>query len=472
VAGQVKRVSAPPADIVGAMSFWSATRWRQHLVLAHPTDRAVLLREESPGWALPVLEMNAAHPGDAAMIASGVRERFGVDVGVLGCLHHDFDRVTRVGEWVRELENHSPLWRPTPPARWITADDLGSLTLAWPGHRRLLTAWLAGHSPARAPWEGRGWLHRAVGWSQSELWRHGLGTIEHVAQVRAWEFSTVLRLTAGARRFFFKAVPAGREREMRVTRRVAERLPHLVAPMIASDVEQGWMLMAGVEGPSLETTGDVRRWEAAARAYAGLQIDWVDHATGLLTLGVHDIRPSRLAAEIDACLTDGPALSPGLRRDLRPPEIQALRTLSPVLANACTELEAGGIPNTLDHGDLWASNVIDTADGPVIIDWEDACFSHPFFGLWYLLMSAEDRVDDLARAQSRIRDAYLEPWTRYASPERLRGTFDLAQRLAPLCFAITFRLDVLPMLHASWELREFVPFFLRRLITAWAGQTG
>jgi hypothetical protein len=70
------------------------------------------------------------------------------------------------------------------------------------------------------------------------------------------------------------------------------------------------------------------------------------------------------------------------------------------------------------------------------------------------------------------RDAYLEPWTRYASPERLRGTFDLAQRLAPLCFAITFRLDVLPMLHASWELREFVPFFLRRLITAWAGQTG
>ena len=205
----------PPADILGAMSFWSATRCRQHLVLAHPTDRAVLLLEGSAGWALPVLEMDAGHPGDAEMIARGMRERFGLDVVVLGCLHHDFDRVTRVSESVREIENHSPVWTPTLPARWISADDLRSLTLAWPGHRPLLTSWLAGHCRARVPWERRGWLNRAVGWSQSELGRHGLGKIEHVAQVRAWEFSTVLRLTAGAHRFFFKAVPAGREREMR-----------------------------------------------------------------------------------------------------------------------------------------------------------------------------------------------------------------------------------------------------------------
>ena len=453
------------------MSFWSATRWRQHLVLAHPTDRAVLLLEESAGWALPVLEMDVGHPGDAEMIAGGVRQRFGLDVRVLACLHHDFDTVTRVCEWVREVENHSPSWAPTPPARWIGTDDLGSLTLARPAHRPLLTAWLAGYCYARAPWERRGWLNRVARWSQSELRQHGLGEIEHIVQVRAWEFSTVLRLRAGGHGFFFKAVPAGREREMRVTRRIAERWPHLVAPVIASDVEQGWMLMAGVEGASLEGMSDVRRWEAAARAYAGLQIDWITHTAELLALGVRDLRPSCLAAEVDACLADGPALSPGLRRDLRPPEIAALRKLSPILANACTDLEARGIPNTLDHADLWASNVIDTATGPVIIDWEDACLSHPFFSLWYLLMSAEDRVDDPARAQSRIRDAYLEPWTRYASSEQLRAAFDLAQRLAPLCYAITFRLDVLPLLDASWELREFVPFFLRRLITAWADQT-
>ena len=113
--------------------------------------------------------------------------------------------------------------------------------------------------------------------------------------------------------------------------------------------------------------------------------------------------------------------------------------------------------------------MLDAATGPVIIDWEDACLSHPFFGFWYLLASA-DGVDDPAQARDRIREAYLEPWTRYASTERLREVFGLAQRLAPLGFAITFRLEVLPALDASWELREFVPYFLRRLLTAWEGR--
>ena len=92
----------------------------------------------------------------------------------------------------------------------------------------------------------------------------------------------------------------------------------------------------------------------------------------------------RLVGEIDACFADASALSPGLRRDLLPPEIATLRRLAPALARACHELAAAGIASTLDHADLWASNVLDAATGPVIIDWEDACLSHPFFGLWFL----------------------------------------------------------------------------------------
>jgi hypothetical protein len=453
------------------MSFWSATRWRHHLVLPDPTDRAVLLLEGPGGWALPMLETDPGHPGDATMVTDGMRERFGLETTVLGCLHHDFDPGSRLGEWVRALENHSPEWTAKPSARWIGADALFSLPLARPEHRRLLAAWLAGHRSFRVPWERRGWMQRAVDWSQAALTAHGLGRIDHVSQVRAWEFSTVLRLTARGRPFFLKAVPPDRTREVLVTRHLGERLPHVVAPLLASDVEQGWMLMIGVEGPSLEDIGDVRRWEAAARAYAGLQIEWTDRADDLLRLGVRDLRPSRLVTEVDVCFADGSALTPGLRRDLLPAEIETLRRLSPALTRACIELEAAGIPSTLDHADLWASNVIDAAAGPVIIDWEDACLSHPFFGLWYLLASAEDRVDEGATAASRIRDAYLEPWTRYAPAGQLRAVFDQAQRLAPLCFAITFRLEVLPALEASWELREFVPFFLRRLLGAWTEST-
>ena len=128
----------------------------------------------------------------------------------------------------------------------------------------------------------------------------------------------------------------------------------------------------------------------------------------------------------------------------------------------------GVLERPTTHG-RWASNIIDTDSGPVIIDWEDACLSHPFFSLWYLLQSS-DWLDPRPTTRGRIRDAYLEPWARYGSPGELRATFDLAQRLAPLSAAITFRLDVVPLLDASWELREFVPFFLRHLLAAWADQ--
>ncbi len=451
------------------MSFWSAKYWRQHLVLAHPAHRAVLLQEGPSGWALPLVEMEAGHPGDVAKLVQGVRDAFDLDVRVRGCLRHDFDPVTRVAQWVREVEGHGQNWTLPPTARWIGAGELESLTLACPEHGPLLTEWLAGRLPARAPWEHRGWLDHAVAWSQSALARYGAGTIEDVTQVRAWEFSSVLRLTAGGRPYFLKAVPAGRAREMRMTRRIAERWPHLVAPVIATDLDRAWMLMAGVEGPALEDVQDLRRWEAAARAYAELQIGWIDHGTELLALGASDLRPARLAHEIDASLADESTLAPGLRRDLRRAEIEALRRLSPALQRGCADLQGRAIPNTLEHADLWASNIIDTDSGPVIIDWEDACLSHPFFSLWYLLQSS-DWLDPRPTTRGRIRDAYLEPWARYGSPGELRATFDLAQRLAPLSAAVTFRLDVVPLLDASWELREFVPFFLRHLLAAWADQ--
>ena len=419
------------------------------------------------GWRLPVVEADPGHPGDAEMIRRGVRERYGLDVTVLGCLAHEFDVTSRVGEWVREVESHSAGWTPRPPARWVGADELAAITLAQPRHGPLLGSWLAGGHRAAVAWERHGWWDGALAWSQAALRRRGFGNIEGVEQVRAWEFSMVLRLTAGTRRFFFKAVPADREREVHLTRRLAERHPGTVAEVLAFDAEQRWMLMASVDGPALEEIRDVRRWEVAARTYARLQIDWIERVGELHDLGCRDLRVPRLVAEIGPCLADISALSPGLRRDLKPLEIERLRTLAPVLADACAKLQAYAIPATLDHADLWASNVIDAPHGPAVIDWEDACLSHPFFGLWHLIVSAEDRVDDPVGAASRIRDAYLEAWTPYGSAEQLREAFGLAQRLAPLCYAIVFRLEVLPVLDASWELREFVPFFLRRLLAAW-----
>jgi len=55
-------------------------------------------------------------------------------------------------------------------------------------------------------------------------------------------------------------------------------------------------------------------------------------------------------------------------------------------SDACTDmgsrLQAYKIPNTIDHGDLYPSNIIQEADGRIMIfDWAEASITHPFFSL-------------------------------------------------------------------------------------------
>ena len=151
-------------------------------------------------------------------------------------------------------------------------------------------------------------------------------------------------------------------------------------------------------------------------------------------------------------------------------EIERLRTRGPELRALCRELDAYGAPVCLEHGDFWAANVIATERGSVLIDWEDATLSHPFLSAYLLLTSLDyaDAIGDKAAARDRIRRAYLGPWRevcrdRPGSAGGLERAFDLALMLAPLHHAVQFRLG-LWRVERSWEVRAFLPYFLRRLL--------
>lgn len=114
--------------------------------------------------------------------------------------------------------------------------------------------------------------------------------------------------------------------------------------------------------------------------------------------------------------------------------------------------------------------MIATERGPVLIDWEDATLSHPFLSAYLLLTSLDyaDVIGDKAAARDRIRRAYLGPW-REVWPDRpgsvggVDRAFDLALLLAPLHHAVQFRLG-LWRIETSWEVRSYLPYFLRRLL--------
>jgi hypothetical protein len=58
----------------------------------------------------------------------------------------------------------------------------------------------------------------------------------------------------------------------------------------------------------------------------------------------------------------------------------------------------------------------------------------------------------------------LAGWSGHEGTEQYRRTFALAQLLAPLHYAATWRRDVLPLVETSLETAGLVPFFLRRLL--------
>src|SRR5262249_20753958 len=149
-------------------------------------------------------------------------------------------------------------------------------------------------------------------------------------------------------------------------------------------------------------------------------------------------------------------------------EFGRLPALRPRLEAACDELAKSQVPLALEHGDLWSSNVYVSDNTVQFIDWTDASVSHPLFSLMPLVQSAEWDVDPSISAgvQGRIVDRYLERWSPFAPPERLRRALAIARPLAALHIAATYWRDI-PQPHMQWWIPRMVPFFVRMALAQW-----
>jgi hypothetical protein len=200
---------------------------------------------------------------------------------------------------------------------------------------------------------------------------------------------------------WFKACSAVQAFEPALTATLAARHPERLPAVLAHEDERAWLLLEDAGAPLGFDVG-VEPWLPILPLYAELQLEEAKHVAGLLDLGVPD---RRLAAF--------PELYDGRRK--------------PQFVELCAELDARGIPDSIQHDDLHGANVY----GSRILDWGDSCISHPFLTMYVAFVHIEPRIGDW---YERARDAYLEPW---GSSAELRETFDLAYRLGP--FAHLFK---------------------------------
>ena len=288
-----------------------------------------------------------------------------------------------------------------------------------------------------------GWFARASAWIYAELERHGIATNGPIEQPHSYPWSTVLRVPTGEGNFFFKAVSPAHPHEPALIGALARWNPDQVPRLLSVDTERCWILMrdAGQRlREMIRSTGDIRPWLPVLPRYAELQIELSQRVPELLALGVPDRSLPVLSTLYEPLLADVAVLridqTPGLTRG----QYDRLLDLSPRVAELCERLAGYRIPETLNHGDLTDGNAFVDGGSPVFIDWGDACVSHPFYSLRTVLVSAEISLglEEDSPELHPLRDAYLEPWTRYEGRKDLLEALNLSSRLASINGALTW----------------------------------
>ena len=423
-------------------------------------------------WRLPqwddAAERDWAH---VEHVNRAVEARFGAETTVIRCVRDLVDPLS--GETVRfyELENHSPAHDMPAAASWIGSYELEQRIEVDSLTREIMSEWYAranGGMPDRGPaWMRRGWYVQALAWSVARLRESGAVPQASPDQLRASERSFLMRFQTDRGCYFFKAVPPGFAHEVPLARWLRDRFGACVAEIIASDPSRHWMLLRDVRAGAtpLQEVRDIAVWEAAARRAARIQVACAPQVSALRGIGVPQRSLDVLALRIPLVCHDVSAHLLGSPCGLTRREIDAVGAMAPALVALVSELSQMGLPDTLDHGDLTASNIMDTDEGPVILDWSDSSISHPFFTMFRLIHDAASLLPaSSAETRRRLRDAYLEPWLAVAPMPELLRAFEIAQRLAPVQAATVAHAELIPAAGYRWEVGCAVPVNLRHAL--------
>ena len=191
------------------------------------------------------------------------------------------------------------------------------------------------------PWQDPDWLAGAHAWIEEQLAGLGLTRTGPIEQPHKPVWSTVMKVPTDVGTVWFKANSEPLRFEAGLVTIIADRRPDAVPPLLASDPDSGWMLMADA-GEWLRTVvpreQSLERWRDVLRLYAGVQLDLADEVDRILALGVPDMRLATLPGKYDRLMDE---------IDAEP----RFREASTYVRELADELAAYGLPELLQHDD-------------------------------------------------------------------------------------------------------------------------
>ncbi|WHT15627.1 aminoglycoside phosphotransferase family protein [Crossiella sp. CA-258035] len=298
------------------------------------------------------------------------------------------------------------------------------------------------------------WWPQALAWIEDNL--GGRVRTGEVTRVREMPWSTVATVPTGTGTLWFKANGPGLRYEAGLLRALGSLAPERVLTPLAVDAELGWALLpdGGTTLRERHETG-LAEWARMLGEYAQLQRSLLAHSADFLGLGVPDLSPAALPAQLD--------------RLLDAHELPGVAAARPRVLELCAELADSPVPLGLQHDDLHDANVLVDAGGRYrFFDWGDASVAHPFGTLLVTLRVACKKFELAPEDPEilRLRDAYLEPWSDLGTPAELARTATVAAQLGAIGRALAWE----RALHgadaaALAEWADAVPGWLGELLT-------
>lgn len=278
-------------------------------------------------------------------------------------------------------------------------------------------------------WRDPAFVTAAHAWIDDRLADLGRVRTGEVEQPHVTDWSTVMRVPTDDGPAWFKANDDVMAHEAAVLDLVGARSGGRVPRPLSHHPGTGWMLLADA-GPRLRDViveeRSLERWYDVLTAYARIQLACEDDVDALLALGLPDRRLPTLPrsyADLLAGLVDPDPRLPG------PEAIEEL----------CDRLAAFGIRETVQHDDLHDGQVFLGTGVHQVLDWGDACVSHPFFTLAVTLegviawgVDDEEGSEDLEPHLA----AYLRPYEERYDRVDLREAAAVATRLGWICRAV------------------------------------
>ena len=301
------------------------------------------------------------------------------------------------------------------------------------------------NQPIQLPWKRPEWQEQVFAWIHAQLVQQNIditGPIELLHQ-RPW--ATFMQVPTNDGPVYFKAPAPMSAYEAAVTQALAQWRPDCNVPVLAVDIDRGWLLSAdaGVTIRSLGRTAEqIKHWQKILPLYANLQIELIDRQSTLLALGMEDRRLIHLPRLFNELLEPNENLRIGLEPGLTAEAYQQLLDWRPRFATLCERLADYGIPETIAHEEVHENNVVVRDGRYTFTDWADSSFGHPFFSMVVTLRTFVYwlKLEENGPIYNQLRDIYLEPWTKFASLERLNDAFKLAYVLGVANRAISWHL--------------------------------